>query len=277
MTLCIAAVCWVKDDPRIVVSSDWKQESEYASAENQDKLFWVREDWPVLVAGTFTRAVALKDTYRTYFDRNNEKLKSLYRSEFQDVLKVPLIEFKHKLADEFVGSRYGVLYNEILEKGKSWFLDNELVELHTAIRRITLDCQLLFPLFLKEDPFIFRINAESLEYCENFAAIGTGMEIAESILSQRKQDEFRTNFSKTIYNIYEAGRLASVAPPPGVGKEHTICIFYRPKDGKPQGKELTSKAYKLLEEKYQKFGPKPVRSFDLEESFLEECDFGEFD
>ncbi len=42
MTLCIAASCYGKHWPRIVVSSDWKAEvGDFAAAEIQNKLHWL--------------------------------------------------------------------------------------------------------------------------------------------------------------------------------------------------------------------------------------------
>ncbi len=277
MTLCIAAVCYEKKDlPRLVVSTDWKHESGFASAENQDKLAWIREDWPVLMAGTMTRAVHLKDTYRTFLDKKSEELKTKYRSEIIDTLNQPLTQFKHKLADVLIGSVLGISYDAFLTAGKSYLPETAFNELFSAVKRIRMDCQLILPLFIKGDPFIFRVNDEELEYCDNFAAIGSGMDIAEAVLSQRKQDE-ECSLAKTIYHIFEAGKIVSLAPPPGVGKDHTIVVFYPPTEGRTvAAKEISTKGYRFLEEKFRAYGPRRVGSFTLEDAFLEDADFGSF-
>lgn len=67
MTLCIAAACQDRGRPRLVIGTDWKVASGIATAEIQDKLFWITDNIPVLIAGTISRAVELKDTYRQYF------------------------------------------------------------------------------------------------------------------------------------------------------------------------------------------------------------------
>ena len=188
MTLCIAALCSQGGNPRIVISTDWKMESEIATAEIQDKLYWIREDWPVLLAGTFTRAFQLKETYRSFIDRSQLQLATMLRSEFMEFLRQPLILYKHRLADEFIGGRLGIPYDVFLAN-RGWFPETTYTELLTSVRRLLLDCQLLMPMFLFGDAYLWRINDEALEYCDNFAAIGTGMHIAEASLCQRKQDE----------------------------------------------------------------------------------------
>jgi hypothetical protein len=268
MTLCIAATCYQGAKPKIVISSDWKMESEIAGAEIQDKLYWIRDDWPVLVAGTFTRAFQLKETYRSYIDRNQDRLQSMFRSEFMDFLRQPLIIYKHQLADEFIGARLGIRYENFLVN-RSWFPETTYTELLTAVRRLLLECQLLMPMFLFDDPYIWRVSNETLEYCDNFAAIGSGMDIAEASLCQRKQDE-NTSLAKTIYHVFEAGKLATLSGVPGVGKEHTISVLYPPDEKNALViKEVSSKGYKLLEEKYKEFGPKRVTSFNFDNELLE--------
>lgn len=277
MTLCLAAVCYENNKPRIVALSDWKSESASSSVENQDKLCWIREDWPAFIAGTTTRAIHLKDTYRTYLDVNKEALKTIYRSQVMDLLNIPLLQFKHKLADQFIGSRLGISYDAFLANGKTWFHESVFNDFITGARRVTLDCQLLLPIFVNGDPFIYRISDEQLEHCDHFAAIGSGMDIAEAALCQRKHDE-STSLAKTLYHVFEAGKLVTLSGTPGVGKDHTIVIFYPPTEGKGVTvKEIKAKGYKFLEEQFKIYGPKRVGKLSFDEKFLEDADFGEFE
>ena len=268
MTLCIAAICYQGSNPRIVISSDWQMESELAGAEIQDKLYWIRDDWPVLLAGTFTRAFQLKEAYRSFVDRAVPRLQGMFRSEFIEFLRQPLILYKHSLADEFIGARLGIPYDVFLAN-KGWFPDTTYTEMLTAVRHLPLDCQLLMPMFLFDDPYLWRVNNEALEYCDNFAAIGSGMDVAEASLCHRKQDE-NTSLAKTIYHIFEAGKLATLAGVPGVGEEHTISILYPPDDKNALViKEVSSKGYRRLEEKYKECGPRRVTSFGFGDDLLE--------
>jgi hypothetical protein len=268
MTLCIGAICYQGEKPRMVISSDWKMESEIAGAEIQDKLYWVRDDWPVLLAGTFTRAFQLKEIYRSFVDRSSDRMLGMLRSEFMDFLRQPLILYKHALADEFIGARLGIPY-DVFIANRNWFPETTYTEALTAVRRLPLDCQLLMPMFLFDDPYLWRINNETFEYCDNFAAIGSGMDIAEASLCQRKQDE-NTSLGKTIYHIFEAGKLATLANVPGVGKDHTISVLYPPDHKNALViKEISSKGYKVLEEKFKECGPKRVTSIGFPDEFLE--------
>lgn len=272
MTLCIAAVCYEgrghQSKPRIVISTDWKMESEIAGAEIQDKLYWIRDDWPVLLAGTFTRAFQLKETYRSFIDRAAARLTVMLRSEFMDFFRQPLILYKHSLADEFIGSRLGIPYDVFLAN-RNWFPETTYSELLTAVRRIPLECQLLMPVFLFDDPYLWRTGEEMVEYCDNFAAIGSGMDIAEASLCQRKRDE-NTSLAKTIYHVFEAGKLATLAGVAGVGKDHTISVLYPPDDKNLLLiRDVSSKGVKMLEQKFKEYGPKHVKSFDFDRKFLE--------
>jgi hypothetical protein len=266
MTLCIAAICHQARKQRIVFSTDWQVESETAGAEIQDKLYWIRDDWPALLAGTFTRAFQLKETYRTFVDRGGARLAVMFRSEFMEFFRQPLILYKHQLADEFIGSRLGIPYDVFLAN-RVWFPETTYTELLTAVRRIPLECQLLMPMFLEGDAYLWRINAEILEYCDNFAAIGSGMDIAEASLCQREQDE-DTSLAKTLYHVYEAAQLASIAP--GVGKQHTISVMYTP-DGKNSLviKSLSTKGEAVLKKKFKECGPKRVTTPEFDEGLLE--------
>jgi len=66
MSLCIAAACQDRGKSRVVIATDWKASAGIAAAEIQDKLYWIGDYMPVLIAGTITRAIELKDTYKQY-------------------------------------------------------------------------------------------------------------------------------------------------------------------------------------------------------------------
>jgi len=65
MTLCIAAACRRYSKSRIIIGTDWRISGEIsAGADIQDKLYWINDEMFVLVSGTVTRAVELRDVYK---------------------------------------------------------------------------------------------------------------------------------------------------------------------------------------------------------------------
>jgi 20S proteasome alpha/beta subunit len=65
VTLCIAAACQYRNKPRIIICTDWKVSSSYGSAENTDKMRWIKKpNWVALTAGGATACDALVRMYR---------------------------------------------------------------------------------------------------------------------------------------------------------------------------------------------------------------------
>ena len=73
MTLCVAAACRDRGKPRIVLATDWRTESAVASADIQDKLYWMSDNIAVLIAGTVSRAVELRDTFKQFLEQREKK------------------------------------------------------------------------------------------------------------------------------------------------------------------------------------------------------------
>lgn len=47
MTLCVAAACQDRGKSRVIIGTDWKASIEIATADIQDKLYWVTDNVPV--------------------------------------------------------------------------------------------------------------------------------------------------------------------------------------------------------------------------------------
>lgn len=272
MTLCIAAACQDRGKPRVIIATDWKASIQVATAEIQDKLYWINDNTPVLIAGTISRAVELKDTYRNYFGRLGKEKpnESIKASELPDVMKRPLGIYKQKLANEYVSLRLGLTYKEFLEAvGKSQIPESVSSEVFNDISRTGLQCCLIIIIFIGKDPYIYRIDEDgTLQNCDNFAAIGSGSIIAEGMLYQRQQESGMT-LGRTIYHVFEAMKLGSIAS--DVGEEHTIDVLYPPRERQEDVSRdtLTDKAKVFLNRKFQSLGPKPFVNMPLPDGFLE--------
>ena len=56
MTLCIAAACKEKKEPRIVTCTDWKSTTALGSSHTFDKFKKLKPGWVALIAGKASRA-----------------------------------------------------------------------------------------------------------------------------------------------------------------------------------------------------------------------------
>jgi 20S proteasome alpha/beta subunit len=270
MTLCIAAICQDRGKSRIVVATDWKASIVEASAENQDKLRWVSDNIPMLLAGTVSRAIELQATYKQFFASLGERTPPLMPDDknIGDLVRKPVAIFKAKLTNEYVSLNLGLPYKDFRESvGKGEIPDSVATDTYAEIKNIDLGCSVILPFFLKNDAYIFRVGLNGgVEECDNFAAIGSGAPIAEGILFQREQEDNMT-LGRTTYHLYEAMKLGSIAS--DVGQEHTLDVLYPPgeKGEEIVGERLTEKAERFLQRKFKRLGPKKFANMPLPPKF----------
>lgn len=274
MTLCIAAACQDHGKSRIVIATDWKVSIETATAEIQDKLCWIDDNTPVLIAGTISKAKELKDTFRNYFEYLKKENRALRASDLPDVMKRPIAVHKRKLANEHISLRLGLSYKEFRESvGRNEIPPDTAKEVMDEISAIGLDCTLIIVFFFEKDPYIYKVEEDgSLISCDNFATIGSGSPIAGGVLYQRQQ-ESDMSLGRTIYHVYEAMKLGSIAS--DVGQEHTINVLYPQgeKEKTVSGDALTTKADRYLARQFKKLGPKKFAQMALPGGFFEEENF----
>ncbi len=271
MTLCIAAACQDKGRGRLVIATDWKVTIGSATAENQDKLFWATGCIPVMIAGNISRAIELKDSYRSYFAKLAEKKKlEIDPNHIVDVLRRPVAIQKQKLANEHISLKFGMTYKEFRQAvGKNEIPSVVATETLNEIARIDLQCSLIIAMFSRKEPHIYKVDEFGVVYtCDNFAAIGSGSPIAEGALYQREQEN-NMPLGVTIYHVFEAMKLGSIAS--DVGKEHTLNVLYPPtKDGEDvEIKDISDRGKAFLGRKFKKLGPKEFSQMKLPSNFLE--------
>lgn len=269
MTLCIAAAGEDRGKLRIVISSDWRIENSSSGAEIQDKLYWIGDEWAVLIAGTITRAIELVDTYAEYFRSLKEKKIKITDTTLLDHMKKPPIAQKYKIANEYVGALLGMTYKDFLTNGKQILPEKQFEEIIADIQRLDLGCQLLLCSFIDGAQRIYKVCDDcSVEASEHFAVIGSGSDIAESVLFQRDH-EGDLPLSHTLYDVYEAARLGSKAP--GVGNQHAISVLIPPKrGGKISSCRVSKKGYRFLDRCFKKFGPKEFYRLGMPKGSLDD-------
>lgn len=256
MTLCIAAPCIdQKGKQRIVVSSDWLTElGTLAATEVQNKLYWLfGGSWCVLIAGTVPDALSVLTTIR-----RSIKAKKLTRSNIEDELNRAILKHKKKLVKRFVKARHGVSF-EHFRTHKSEFDKGKWTETQSGIANIGLGCSLIVCAFLKKEAFVFQVNEDcSIVREENFAAIGSGSDVANAILCFRQQHE-ELSIEETAYSLFEATQFARKAKVPGVGKLHAFSVLY---PGRKQ-RRLRQRGIRQLSKYFNEYGPQKIKRVGL--------------
>jgi hypothetical protein len=278
MTLCVAAICEERKgrnkEPRIVIATDWRGETLEAGAETTDKLYWIWKGGPVMISGNVSRAIELKDTYRQAFVplllvKHNAPM---VRDNAFDVLKSVLPVYKRKLAEDLIGTTLGINYDTFLQSREK-LGDETFRALVRDVGKIEQEGQLLICTFVplrphepELIPLIFRVEDWEVVQCDNFGTIGSGGSVADAVLFQRAHDE-GDSLATTLYNVFEATKLGSIAP--GVGERFTMTVLYPQGNGEVLARDVSAKGTKYLESKFREFGPKPTKKLEFKDEFLD--------
>jgi len=272
MALSIAAACQDRGKARIVIATDWKVGAPVATAEVRDKLHWINDNVPVLIAGTIHRGVELKDTITDYLDQyyqENPEPGSVAEYQVTNLIKRPVAMFKRQLAGEHTSLKFGLGYAEFKSSVRWHRVDAPVAnETMQEISNMQFGCWLILPFFWDGKPKIYKIDTfGSVELCETFAAIGTGATIAESVLYQRKHGA-QTPLGASVYHVFEAMKMGSIASNDGRG--YTLEVLYPPGEKKKDltGETLTGAAKRFLENKFDELGPKPFKTLKLPKNAL---------
>lgn len=268
MTLCVAANCRDKGRPMTVIAADLTVEGVTSTAEIENKVHWVGDrPYPTLISGSGSRAEELLDHMTRCGNEAKGKVKT--RGEFLTICRETMRRHKHSLADEYISAKLGISYDKLLGSLHSSLPAETYRGIMNDVGRMKLGCDVIVVFFEWEhgEPMIVRMNDEGeLEICSNFAAIGSGVYIAESALFHREHTE-DSSLADTLYRVYEAMRLGAHAP--GVGEKFHMYVTYsakkRPAIWKSVGTEYRAK----LKEEFGKWGPRPVPSQILMGGMLE--------
>jgi 20S proteasome alpha/beta subunit len=248
MTVCIAAICKDGDNDKIVLCSDTKKSSALGSAETGKKDLPIAHRWRLLTAGNEPEIIALHRLYKQRFDDIN----NLTAEKLDDSIGLPLRQRKKDLSDEYIFSRYNMSYADFIAVGKDKFPDDEFRNAVRNVAALNLRASLIVAGFVDQSPEVYYTDMHGIGRATNdFAVIGEGEYIAQSVLLRREQN---SDFSlhETLYNVYEAKRYSESIG--SVGKYTTLAIL-----SSGAKRELTSLGVdKQLKKCYEQYGPKPL-------------------
>jgi 20S proteasome alpha/beta subunit len=252
MTVCVAAGCLdTEKNYKIVMCTDWRVSSPLGGAETKLKLRALPKGWYCLTAGTETEinriVLKLRDelfaTNET--DDNSIDIASLVRNV--------LNKRKKEKIDEFIHGRYGISYDDFLSFGRDKFPADVHREAILTLSEIDIGCSLIVAGFAQQR---FPRLVETTDRCgvlvrEDFATVGEGAYLAQSVLLQRRHMDTR-DLGQTIYVVYEAKRYAEEVA--SVGKQTTVAVI------SPDGSRLDIKGEGLesLADRFKAYGPQPI-------------------
>jgi hypothetical protein len=281
LTLCIAAACQHKDEPRIVLCTDWQLEAEgLGKSETTNKMDWVKDGWPALTADVLYHADALIGVYANHLAELE-----LTGDNILEEMKVPAEKYKAVLANDYIQQSLGISYEYFLEHGKERFPEDVFREKMDEINRIKLGASLIIAGFgkvKKIGPYEEGIQSflcvvqdsddhkDVVRLETDFATIGSGGYVASASLYSRSQ-HWEMPLLYTIYSVYEAHKAAG-GKVPGVGHHYSIDVL-RP----GEIKSLSDAGYDYCDKLYSRFGPRPIEKrhkdkFEMRDEFLEPFD-----
>jgi hypothetical protein len=274
MTLCIAAACVEKKEPRIVTCIDWKTSSALGSSQTFDKFKKICPGWIALMAGKASRAKEMVAAVSKVFKGAPE----ITGENAATLVKIATITHARGLRDEYCGFRFGLSYEDF----QKWCATVNPVLAKPYIdelSQIKFGASLLVAGFVKDDkgkprPLICKATQSNSEVVveEHFGAIGEGISVAVPPLLRREYDWEETQLPKAIYYLYEAKTLAEIID--SVGPSTSVDVLY------PGGevKSLETIGYKYYDELLKEFGPKPrVTGIEWNDKYLGPFDEDEED
>lgn len=278
VTLCIAVACEdKKGKERVVIGNDWMISGAIsAGADIQDKLYWINDDIALLVSGVVTRAVELRDSYRTALHDMKSKKEKLNYLTIRKFIKAGPRLLKKDIADEVVTFATGLSYVEFRAAIKRGEIPQSVsTGVFKGIESKDLECEVIIVAFVDDNQYIFQVERSGhVEECENFALVGEGTYVAEAILYLRKHDS-RDSVEQALYHVWEALHLAARRVPT-VSKTYSIDVLYPPKRRGTHvtADELTDTGFKFMKEQFGRFGIKRIKSFpELPKGSLEREEF----
>lgn len=248
MTVCIAAACREGNEKRIVLCTDARVSSALGSAETGRKCKWLRRGWGCLTAGTEGEIAALVRLYEASFKDDA----NISASAIDASIKGPLSQRKKALAEEYIRHRFAMSHDEFLQFGKERLPAEVFFDAVQQISKISLEAELIIAGFIDRTAEIYYTDSQGrARAATHFAIVGEGEYVASSALLRRQQDDF-TSLENTIYNVFEAKKLAQAVGSVG---QYTFLAVIR-EDGSVN---LTSlEVDRQLEKLFEKYGPPAV-------------------
>jgi hypothetical protein len=255
MTLCIGALCNY-GNAKAVLTYDTMASTGTAQAENAFKLEKLGRRWWALIAGNISEARELAGIYRSHLSGVEETLGG---DDALDQLREPAAVFHERLRNNTSRRLTGFDYQDFLPQAGLFSEDIRSAVFYAQPPNV----ELLFLGAIMDEQTgterlrLFKYADGEVWSCDNFAAIGSGAPIAEATLMQRAHSELWST-DRTIYAVYEAHRLGSIAPGVGSAMRMNIGQFSPNLNGIPLSVPMNPAWETTMAEAFEKFGPRAI-------------------
>lgn len=235
---------------------------KYTSAENLNKLEWVEKLWPVLIAGTVTRAHDLVAAIDYEFADARTKNQKIDDTTVAGLLRSATRRMKFQIADGITSRELGLPYARFLRDGKTFLSERAFEDIEDTIREADLECEVIFTFFHNQRPYIYEISGDGdVGLVDNFCCIGSGSPLANASLHFREHDSDQI-LRTSIYRVFEAHEVARRAP--GVGENFAISVFHQERNGDIVWRRLEEAGRRSLARSFSILGPKKIRGVKLD-------------
>jgi 20S proteasome alpha/beta subunit len=204
-TICIAGVCQHKNEPRVILCSDKRVESDFSGTDTVSKFRHIGDGWWAAMSGGTGSAQLLSDLYRFTLGEKTAKL-TVSQVEAK-LLRCAQIR-KRQLANELSYSRFGISYNYILKHGKEQFPEDILKQFMLDVQQIGLGCDLIITGMLEGSPRLYYVGHDATVMpIEGSLCVGSGYTLASAALNERRYSKHMDLF-EALYYVYEAKRFS---------------------------------------------------------------------
>jgi hypothetical protein len=245
MSVCIAAASILNNDHLLIFCMDMMASTDFSSAETTWKWSPLVGNFYALIAGTISTAREITSLCRAELvGAENDNINGILNR-----LRRAIGGYKLRFAEAYVQGRLGISYDEFRRKGRNALPDELFRELSYEIKNHFSNAELIVAGFLETKPIVFKISADSVWFCEDFAVIGSGTQIAEAALFNREQT-FTRGKNQSLYCVYEAKKLAEKAP--GVGKKTNLYIVHPDRSVDA----VLPPGFQVLDAHFERFAPR---------------------
>lgn len=193
-----------------------------ATEDATDKVLFVSADWQAMIAGDdINQAQPIINRVRASLPKEiGDVSLDAMRKAFRDAYQA---ELQQQITDKFLG-RYGLTLKTFLENGFHSFGTQEFAKLNDSIRSFDLGVAFIVfglsegfsHIFTVDSPGVIRECAE-----EGFAVIGSGFNMALSVLSSRSIKQL--SLEQLIFRLCEAKFTSETAT--GVGRKTMLLVL----------------------------------------------------
>jgi len=263
VTVSIAASCFEREEPQIVLCHDWLGSVPAAgSIDTVDKQRFLGRRWIGLLAGDVARAEEFTGILE---GRLPDKPTG---NEALAVVRQAVFDFRKTLLDQVLLSSCGITFDRFIGDGQKIYPESVFKEIQRDIVEVRLGIEYIVTGFVVEQdhekngeeyplPCIIQVCERQLGVIEvtmedSFACVGEGGSAAQTFMMFRDHDRF-DDLEKTVYQVFEAKTMAELNP--SVGTSTSVYLQRPGKDLAYLSGEGFTHFYKLFKE----FGPRSIR------------------